>query len=132
MNLMFQPLKKYADFEGRARRAEFWLFALLLTAAALACAFSIVLLRDVFGGGAGALGAAALFVVLAGTMIPGLAVSFRRLHDSGLSAWWLLIQIVPFGSLVLLYFYLRPGTAGPNPYGPDPKQNPQDIAATFS
>jgi uncharacterized membrane protein YhaH (DUF805 family) len=132
MNLVLQPLRKYADFKGRARRAEFWLFTLGLTVLSIACAMSIVVLRDIFGGGAGALGAVALVVVAAVTLVPNLAVSFRRLHDTGHSAWWLLIQLVPFGVLVLLYFYIRPGTVGPNAYGPDPKQTAGDVAATFS
>ena len=56
-------------------------------------------------------------------LLPGLAVGFRRLHDIGRSAWWLLIALVPLaGGIVLLVFACLPGTPGPNQYGPDPKE----------
>jgi uncharacterized membrane protein YhaH (DUF805 family) len=55
-------------------------------------------------------------------LLPGLAVTFRRLHDTGRSAWWILIGVIPIvGSIVLLVFTCLPGAAGPNQYGPDPK-----------
>ena len=56
------------------------------------------------------------------TLIPGIAVGIRRLHDTDRSGWWLLIAFVPFiGALVLLVFFLLDGTSGPNRFGPDPK-----------
>lgn len=69
-----------------------------------------------------------------GVIIPSLAVSFRRLHDTDRSAWWLLISLIPgIGGLVLLVFCLLPGTNGPNKFGPDPKASPTgDTAAVFS
>jgi uncharacterized membrane protein YhaH (DUF805 family) len=55
-------------------------------------------------------------------LLPGLALAFRRLHDTDRTAWWLLIILVPFaGWIVLLVFACLEGTPGPNKYGPDPK-----------
>jgi uncharacterized membrane protein YhaH (DUF805 family) len=138
MDLMFQPLRKYADFNGRARRSEFWLFWLLLMI--IQIVFSVVLsavggsammMADpsaaVGLGGAATVVMLALCVVMLGLLIPSLAVSFRRLHDTNRTAWWLLIGLIPFlGALALLIFYVLDGTPGPNRFGPDPK----DRAAT--
>jgi uncharacterized membrane protein YhaH (DUF805 family) len=56
-------------------------------------------------------------------LIPSLAVSVRRLHDIDRSGWWILIALVPLiGTIVLLVFALLEGTAGPNRYGPNPKE----------
>ena len=55
-------------------------------------------------------------------LIPSIAVAIRRLHDTNRSGWWLLIALIPFiGALVLLVFYVLPGTVGPNKFGEDPK-----------
>ena len=125
MDLMLQPLRKYADFTGRARRSEFWLFWL----------FTIVV-----GGIAGALDYMLFpgeveplqLIVGLGLMIPSLAVAFRRLHDTDRTAWWLLLWLIPIlGWIALLVFYLTPGTGGPNRYGPDPKALGEDVASTF-
>jgi uncharacterized membrane protein YhaH (DUF805 family) len=69
-----------------------------------------------------------------GILIPSIAVTFRRLHDTNRSALWLLISFLPFiGALVLLVFYFLPGTNGPNKFGPDPKGSvTSDTAAVFS
>jgi len=53
-------------------------------------------------------------------LIPSLAVTVRRLHDSNLSGWWLLISFVPFGGIVLLVFYILASTPGANRFGPNP------------
>jgi uncharacterized membrane protein YhaH (DUF805 family) len=133
MDLMFQPLRKYADFNGRARRSEFWLFWLLLVI--IQIVFSVVLsavggsammMSDpsaaVGLGGAAGVVMLALCVVMLGLLIPSLAVAVRRLHDTNRSGWWLLIGLIPFlGALALLIFYVLDGTPGPNRFGPDPK-----------
>lgn len=138
MSLMFQPLKKYADFSGRARRSEYWLFTLFIILVEVA----YMILLSVLGGGMGqgqmnglGMGLTGLYVLFVlGIIIPSLAVGFRRLHDTDRSAWWLLIAFLPFiGGLVLLIFNLLPGTTGPNKYGPDPKGVATgDTAAVFS
>ena len=128
MSSMFQPLKKYADFSGRARRSEFWLFSLFIFIVEIVYC---VLMRvtgnfdpanyGAINGVGMALGGLIMIFMLA-IIVPSLAVTFRRLHDTNRSAWWLLIAFLPaIGSLVLLVFYLLPGTVGPNRFGPDPK-----------
>lgn len=130
---MFQPLRKYADFTGRARRSEFWLFALFTVIVQIV--FSAIL--SAVGGSAmmvgdpaaamGASGVAGIVLLaylaaMLALLIPSLAVAFRRLHDTGRTAWWLLIGLIPvLGALVLLVFYVLDGTPGPNRFGPDPK-----------
>lgn len=120
MNLMFQPLRKFADFEGRARRSEYWLFQLGLLILILLLVIPVnavgedtpagTLLSLVFG-----------FGMLALT-VPSLAVSVRRLHDINRTGLWVLINALPvIGPLVLLVLFVLDGTRGPNQYGPDPK-----------
>jgi uncharacterized membrane protein YhaH (DUF805 family) len=130
MNLMFQPLKKYAVFEGRARRAEYWQFFVLT----LAISILGQVLIEMFKGVPllGFVFALALVVVCLGLIVPSLAVGFRRLHDIDKSAWWLLIGLIPLiGVIVLLVFFVLPGTPGPNRFGPDPKggEAPDAIAS---
>jgi uncharacterized membrane protein YhaH (DUF805 family) len=113
------PLKKYADFSGRARRKEYWMFTLLMIVA-----YVVAMVVDgVVGiGGVGPYGLVTLLVLLA-FLLPSLAVTVRRLHDTNRSGWWFLIVFVPIvGGIVLLVFIVLEGTRGPNEYGPDPKE----------
>lgn len=102
----------YANFHGRAGRAEYWWFFLfyLVVAAALA------ILGEAIG-----VGDALVAIFALGSLLPVLAVGARRLHDRGQSAWWLLLNLVPFGALVLLVMYALKGAAGDNRFGPDPR-----------
>src|SRR5450755_2727913 len=119
MNWYLQALKKYADFSGRARRREYWFFVLFNII------ISVVLsVCDVF---VGTYSAAASVGILSGiytlaVLIPGIAVTVRRLHDTGRSGWWILIVLVPIIGgiwlLVLMFFDSQPGD---NAYGPSPK-----------
>ncbi len=105
--------EKYADFDGRARRTEYWMFTLVnfIVYIAVVIVFSIIHLQKL----AGLYGLA--------TLVPTLAVGARRLHDTGKSAWLLLLGLIPFiGALVLLVFFVIEGDSGPNPFGPDPKK----------
>jgi uncharacterized membrane protein YhaH (DUF805 family) len=104
MSLMMQPLHKYADFTGRARRAEYWLFALFN--------FLMVCLASLLGGDT----LVALLVL--GLVIPNIALGVRRLHDFNLSGWFYLLTFIPFATLVL---GLIPGDVGDNDYGPQPE-----------
>jgi uncharacterized membrane protein YhaH (DUF805 family) len=55
-------------------------------------------------------------------LLPSLGISVRRLHDTNRSGWWVLLGVIPVvGWLVLLYWYVQPGTTGDNQYGADPK-----------
>jgi uncharacterized membrane protein YhaH (DUF805 family) len=127
---MLLPFRRYAEFSGRSRRREYWLFVLFNWIVAL-----------LFGA---VLGIAMLFLYLADAsedtmmltcfimavpyalyslwvIIPGLALSIRRLHDLDKSGWALLIGLIPLvGGILLLIWYCTEGTRGPNLYGPDP------------
>ncbi|WP_233247673.1 DUF805 domain-containing protein [Caulobacter endophyticus] len=132
---MFEPLRKYAQFSGRARRSEYWLFALFTFGVGVAISILRLIIsgpQSLESGNFDALGLVSLAFSLA-TFIPSLAVGFRRLHDTDRSAWWILIALIPLiGVIVLLVFYILPGTTGPNKYGPDPKQTIKDAAETFA
>ena len=105
-------LKKYAEFGGWARRKEFWMFLLFIVHISLALGIVDALI------GFGLLGALYALAVL----VPSIAVSVRRLHDTGRSGWWVLIGFVPLiGLIVLIVFAVQEGQAGSNAYGPDPK-----------
>lgn len=117
LNYAMMPLKNYAGFTGRSGRAEFWWYFLATIILNL-----IVQTVDnmVFGQPGLLTGIAALAL-----FIPGLAVSFRRLHDTDRSAWWLLISLVPLvGLIVLIVFWASAGTPGPNKFGEAPAGSP--------
>ena len=103
---------KYATFSGRARRSEYWWFYLAY--------FLVAVVATIIDG---ILGVTILEVILVlAVLIPGLAVSVRRLHDVGRSGWWLLIGLIPLvGAIVLLVFACQDSQAGPNRWGPSPK-----------
>jgi uncharacterized membrane protein YhaH (DUF805 family) len=113
MNWYLAVLKKYAVFSGRARRKEYWMFFLFNIIIAFVLGFIEGLL-----GGQGILGGLYTLAVL----IPGIAVSVRRLHDIDKSGWWLFIGFIPLiGAIVLLFFMVQDGTPGDNQYGANPK-----------
>ena len=113
MNWYFEVLKKYAVFDGRAHRTEFWLFFLF--------SFIISLFLGVIVGLVESLWFITTLYALA-VLIPGLAVSVRRLHDTNRSGWWILTGLVPIlGWIALLIFYVEDSRPGVNQYGPNPK-----------
>ena len=68
-------------------------------------------------------------LLILGTIVPGIAVGIRRLHDTDRSGWWVLIALVPvLGAIVLLVFFVSNGTPGENQFGPDPKDAPSGAA----
>lgn len=122
---------KYATFQGRARRAEFWwysLFSFLVLFAVFGVTGVIIAASAPKGGDPSGLAigifAIATIVTVLGLFLPGLAVSVRRLHDLGFSGWWYLLQFVPvigtFASFAMFIGYMVRGDKGPNKYGPDP------------
>jgi uncharacterized membrane protein YhaH (DUF805 family) len=120
MNWYLEVLKKYAVFEGRARRKEYWYFQLFNFLISLALGFV-----DMFTGFFDPETGLGFFsgIYALGVMIPGIAVSIRRLHDTGRSGWWLLINLVPLlGSIVFIYFTVLDSIPGSNEYGPSPKK----------
>ena len=126
MKYYFDVFKKYTDFSGRARRKEYWMFALI--SAIIAYIIEIIdkaagLTIDVGTTQVGILGIIyALFI-----LIPSLALSVRRLHDIDKSGWALLWGLIPVvGSIILLVFDCKAGTVGENKYGADPKAQPEE------
>lgn len=144
MDWMVLPLKRYADFSGRSRRMEYWMFVLFTIIVYAICGalmfgggFDLASLENetmpdgpgpVFWLGAGLLG---IFVL--GIFIPSIAVNVRRLHDRDMSGWWYLgfivLSNIPIVGLlvVIAYFVVMflPGTSGPNRFGEDPKDPTQ-------
>ena len=129
---MFEAYKRYADFQGRAGRSEYWLFVLFFVLVAV----GLTILNVVLSAGSSRpnLLVSALYGIFAlGSLVPSLAVGFRRLHDTNRSAWWILIGLIPLiGSVVLLVFYCLPGTPGPNRFSSAPGATPDDLQTTFA
>ena len=116
---MFEAYKRTLDFQGRAGRKEYWLFflAYLIQLVVAMVIDNTVLAAFKIEGGVGIF---YILVVLA-NLVTALSVGFRRLHDTNRSAWWLLIALIPLiGGVVLLVFYVLPGTPGPNRFGAQP------------
>ena len=109
MNWYLDAWKKYAVFSGRATRTEYWWFYLWNTVAALA--FAAI---DVFALGAGVSSVATLsgFYSLA-VLLPSIAITARRLHDTGRSAWWMFVSLVPLvGTIALMVFLAQDSKVG--------------------
>jgi uncharacterized membrane protein YhaH (DUF805 family) len=104
---------KYVVFSGRARRSEFWWFALF--------SFILYVIAGIIDA---AIGSSVLGVIVAlALLLPSLAVTVRRLHDTGRSGWWILIGLIPLiGAIVLLVFECQDSQPGTNAYGPSPKE----------
>jgi uncharacterized membrane protein YhaH (DUF805 family) len=115
MHWYLQVLRSYADFNGRSRRSEYWHFLLVNLIVALVLGFADFVVRKIVGFGL--LGTIYALAVL----VPGIAVSIRRLHDTDRSGWWLLLAFVPIIGLVLIWFMAEEGSAGTNRYGQNPK-----------
>lgn len=143
-----RPIQRYADFSGRAPRAEYWWYFLGTMIAYLV----VMIVENIVGldGTVGPYGPLSLILML-GLLVPGLAVTVRRLHDTNRSGWWILIAVIPYfilgvlaagaiasgsmgamasagllglvamaGAIVLLVFMVLPGTKGDNRFGADP------------
>ncbi|MET0271032.1 MAG: DUF805 domain-containing protein [Sphingomonas sp.] len=135
MDWMLLPLRRYAQFTGRARRKEYWMFALFIVIASIVLAIVESVLgigtttttsgvpADAYGFAYSAdhnMGWLSGLFALA-MLIPSIAVGVRRLHDTDRSGWWMLIGLIPLiGGIVLFVFMVTSGTRGPNRFGPDP------------
>ncbi|MEU1405540.1 DUF805 domain-containing protein [Streptomyces sp. NPDC005728] len=118
MHWYVDALKKYAVFTGRARRTEYWTFSLVNLLIALAL---LVIDRPLGFDYPRSLFALAI-------LLPSLAVSVRRLHDTGRSGWWLLIGLIPvIGPITVLVFTAIEGEPGDNTYGASPKYVPEHL-----
>lgn len=135
MDWMLLPLRRYVDFDGRSRRTEYWMYALLQFL--VYGAFSVLLLAGLpwtemldpnyYGpepmpGVLFWIGLVLMMLFWLATLLPTIAVTIRRLHDQDQSGWLYLLSFIPYvGGFVLLIFMCLPGTVGPNRFGPDPK-----------
>ncbi len=106
---------KYADFSGRARRKEYWMFALFYMISYVITSIVASILPE-------SIGSLVLLVFTLGLIVPCLSALVRRLHDTGRSGWWVLLQIVPvIGPIVVFIFCVLEGEPTDNEYGPNPK-----------
>jgi len=116
---------RYAKFDGRARRSEFWYFTLFyLILSIILGSIDTFVINPMLGVDPTrvAQGGFLQMIVALGLLIPSIAIAVRRLHDTGKSGWWLLIALIPIvGALVLLYFYILDSHSGSNRFGMNPK-----------
>jgi uncharacterized membrane protein YhaH (DUF805 family) len=117
VNWVKEVFTKYAVFEGRARRKEYWFFTLFVVLVSMALAI-VDSATGTYNHGVGLLGGLFSLAIL----VPGIAVTVRRLHDTDRSGWWVLIWLVPFvGWIVLIVFMCLDSQPGANRFGPNPK-----------
>jgi len=118
MKWYLKVLKNYANFSGRARRTEYWMFTLFNFLISLPL-YGI----DFFLISQGILPLPILILIYTlAIIIPSFAVLVRRLHDTDRVGWWFFISFVPLvGGLILLYFMLQDSTIGNNQFGENPK-----------
>lgn len=115
----------YANFNGRARRKEYWMFNLIN--AVIIIALYLIMINSIknYDGKSSNLGFIAIILLaiyVIATFIPSLAVTVRRLHDIDKSGWWCLISFIPFGDIVLFILTCFDSTKGNNKFGPNPKE----------
>jgi uncharacterized membrane protein YhaH (DUF805 family) len=131
---MLMPLQRYADFSGRARRREYWMFVLLILVAVFIAGLAATATGGSFRTQAQM---SSRFSVWAGfallpLIVPLIAVTVRRLHDLGLSSWWLLVLVIGSAipaidtlvGLAHMIVMALPGKSKPNRFGDDPKATP--------
>ena len=139
MKYFLYCLKHYADFNGRARRSEYWFFTLvhsLLVILPIIIGLVMIVTASLTqlhhpASEAPRYGNVGVFIIFIFALlhlalfIPQLAVSVRRLHDTDKSGFFILIAFIPYvgviGGIVLLVFYCMDSTPGYNQYGPNPK-----------
>ena len=103
---------KYGTFTGRARRSEYWWFALF--------GAIVYVVASILDGAAHTV--AFVVIALLGLLVPSIAVAVRRLHDTTRSGWWYFISLVPLvGGIILLVYFVSDSTPGSNEYGASPK-----------
>jgi uncharacterized membrane protein YhaH (DUF805 family) len=108
-------LNQYVGFTGRARRSEYWYWILFYIVLSI---IASMLDRAVFHTNYGSWFSA---IVGLGLLLPSLAVTVRRLHDTSRSGWWILLALIPVvGGIILIVFYAQ-DSHGDNQYGPSPK-----------
>ena len=111
MEYFLGAYNKYADFTGRARRKEFWMFVLFY--------FIVSIVLGIVDSIIGFQLLGLLFSL--GSLIPSLAIGARRLHDTGRSGWWQLLYLIPLIGLIIMIVFLVQDSHPDNEYGPNPK-----------
>jgi uncharacterized membrane protein YhaH (DUF805 family) len=126
MQAVRSVFSNYVGFSGRARRSEYWWFTLFNIIIGIGLAIVDISMFGTCTTGEMSFNCSSgntlgLIWTLV-TLLPGLAVWIRRLHDINRSGWWTLLAIVPLvGWIILLVWACKAGDTGPNDYGPDPK-----------
>lgn len=122
--------ENYANFKGRARRSEYWYFAL----ANGIISFLLIILGLIVGTILGdvvtgvIIGYGLVMLYSLATLLPGLGVVVRRLHDVGKSGWFYFVALIPLvGPIWILILFCTEGNYGPNQYGNDPKNEIEEI-----
>ena len=128
MSYFIHCLKNFANFSGRARRKEYWMFLLFIILFSILISILDSLLGTNYELKLPSLGENALKFGYLGmafslaTFFPSLAVIIRRLHDINKSGWWIVVALIPcVGIFPFLYFMVKAGDTGDNQFGPDPK-----------
>jgi uncharacterized membrane protein YhaH (DUF805 family) len=111
-------LSKYVDFSGRARRSEYWYFALFNVLVSVVTSIVDTVIGTDFDNGSGGLLSSIASLAL---LLPSLAVGVRRLHDTDRSGWWILIGLIPIIGWILLIVWFVTDSKPDNQYGPNPK-----------
>jgi uncharacterized membrane protein YhaH (DUF805 family) len=133
--------KNYLNFQGRARRKEYWGFQLFNGLFLFSTILLVVMLIGPEESRAQSSSASKFLYVVPVLIslyflvafLPSLAVTVRRLHDVGVTGWLVLINFIPYlGGLILFILTVLTGTKGPNSYGPSPKTSGDDLATVFS
>jgi uncharacterized membrane protein YhaH (DUF805 family) len=121
MNWVFAAIKKYTVFQGRARRSEFWFFFLFV----MVGVFVLAIIDNLIGIASQSTGIGLFSVLfLLSMLLPSIAAQIRRLHDTGRSGWWSLVNVIPYvGSIILLVLLALPGEEGANKWGENPKMD---------
>ncbi|MEW4218440.1 DUF805 domain-containing protein [Rossellomorea marisflavi] len=130
MSWFIKGLKQYADFSGRARREEYWMFTLFSIIFGFVF-YSVILISLIIESmGLGVFGILLAGIYYLAIFIPSLAVTVRRLHDMGRSGWWYFISFVPFaGGIILIVFCCLDSENGNNQWGSNPKNSDSMIEA---
>jgi uncharacterized membrane protein YhaH (DUF805 family) len=122
MNWYIEVLKKYAVFNGRARRKEYWYFVLFNFIISLILGLIEGLIIGINGSVHETNFSVLGLIYSLAIFIPSIAVAVRRLHDTDRTGWWILIGLIPvIGWIIFLIFLVQDSSPGENKYGPNPK-----------
>jgi uncharacterized membrane protein YhaH (DUF805 family) len=123
MEWYLKVLREYANFSGRARRKEFWMFTLMNSIIGMVFIYGLGLALIPLSDEEPIAPLIPSFLYLLIIFLPSLAVQVRRLHDVGKSGWYLLLAFIPLiGTIWLFVLFVTEGDRGPNAYGEDPKE----------